>query len=116
MVYYISLLTINQFNTDILENFDKVLLRVSKSKEKKLTPRLVSRKLNISELEALKLLYESEKIGLVRLTYSINCNNCNTLIELDDITNLNSIKCNKCYNCSHIDDMSNINYYYSVLI
>jgi len=116
MIYYVSLLTINQFSIEILEKFDNMLLSFSRSKKNTFTPKILSKKLNIPEIDALNLLYESENLGLVKLTYSISCSNCGTSIEINDIRNLYYINCNKCYHDNCLNDPLNINYYYLALV
>lgn len=117
MVYYVPLLMINGFDKKTIEEFDKLLRGLSKSKNKKLTPKSIANILNISELNAVKLLAKSEEVGLVTLVYSIKCKNYGKNIKLTKMNYMSfKIKCLSDTLIEKIEELRKINFYYLSLV
>lgn len=107
---------IDDFEYSIIEKFDKLLQYFAKSKNKKITSRYVSDKLNISELAATKLLSQSEKVGLVKIEYAIKCISCGKIIKTNMLKTSNGVLCKHCNLMKKIENIKNVYFYYLVLV
>lgn len=106
---------IDDFSYNIIEKFDKVLQILSKRKNKNFTPLYLANELNISELSATKLLFQSEKIGLVRLEYVVKCKNCGKINKVNLLTS-NLMSCKKCKVSKKAFSVKDIYFHYAVLV
>lgn len=116
MIYYVPLLMIDDFDYSIIEKFDELLQCFAKSKSKNLTPRYVSNKLKISELSATKLLSQSEKVGLVKIEYTMKCISCGAVIKTNMIKTNNRTLCKSCNLINRIKKIKNVYFHYLVLV